>query len=257
MGFSSAVAVNSSFTKGVVDKTWPDLKKRVETRVVYPCVDTQVNDDAGQDGETLFKDEKIILSINRFERKKNIDLAIKAFAAIPESERKGVRLILAGRCQTPPSILSKRLPLPILTSPRRSRSSRLRKRRIPLRTRISRLLPQPRPPNHQEPHLGPLGPLPVLRPRPLPPLHPKYPQGHPPTLRPRPALHPDQRTLWHCPSRSHASWHSRTGRRLWRSGRDHRRRPDRLATQSRRHPSLDRGRAQSTQYARQRTRGYG
>ncbi|KAF5252420.1 hypothetical protein FANTH_2556 [Fusarium anthophilum] len=98
MGFASAVAVNSGFTKGVVNNTWPNLKKRTETKVVYPCVDTEVRDkeDVGSDGDVPFKGEKIILSINRFERKKNIGLAIKAFAAIPEAERKGCRLILAG-----------------------------------------------------------------------------------------------------------------------------------------------------------------
>ncbi|KAH7250696.1 Alpha-1,3-mannosyltransferase-like protein [Fusarium solani] len=98
MGYSSAVAVNSGFTKGVVERTWPDLKKHVETVVVYPCVDVQAKEkeDAGEDGGVVFKGEKIILSINRFERKKDIGLAIKAFAAIPEAERKGCRLILAG-----------------------------------------------------------------------------------------------------------------------------------------------------------------
>ncbi|UPK99382.1 hypothetical protein LCI18_010317 [Fusarium solani-melongenae] len=98
MSYSSAVAVNSGFTKGVVERTWPDLKKHVETVVVYPCVDVEAKEkeDAGEDGDVVFKGEKIILSINRFERKKDIGLAIKAFAAIPEAERKGCRLILAG-----------------------------------------------------------------------------------------------------------------------------------------------------------------
>ncbi|KAH7179502.1 uncharacterized protein B0J16DRAFT_374525 [Fusarium flagelliforme] len=97
MGFASAVAVNSGFTKGIVNQTWPNLKKRTETKVVYPCVDTEVKEkeDVG-DGDIPFKGEKVILSINRFERKKDIGLAIKAFAAIPEAERKGCRLILAG-----------------------------------------------------------------------------------------------------------------------------------------------------------------
>lgn len=95
MGYSSAVAVNSGFTKGVVERTWPDLKKLVETVVVYPCVDVEAKD-GDEDGGVVFKGEKIILSINRFERKKDIGLAIKAFAAIPEAERKGCRLILAG-----------------------------------------------------------------------------------------------------------------------------------------------------------------
>lgn len=104
MGFASAVAVNSGFTKGVVNNTWPNLKKRTETKVVYPCVDTEVKEkeDVGSDGDVPFKGEKIILSINRFERKKDIGLAIKAFAAIPEAERKGCRLILAGRAYMSP-----------------------------------------------------------------------------------------------------------------------------------------------------------
>ncbi|KAF5557673.1 alpha-1 3 alpha-1 6-mannosyltransferase [Fusarium mexicanum] len=74
MGFASAVAVNSGFTKGVVNNTWPNLKKRTETKVVYPCVDTEVRakEDVGSDGDVPFKGEKIILSINRFERKKDI-----------------------------------------------------------------------------------------------------------------------------------------------------------------------------------------
>ncbi|CAF3591947.1 unnamed protein product [Fusarium graminearum] len=108
MGFASAVAVNSGFTKGVVNQTWPNLKKRTDTKVVYPCVDTGVKEkeDAGNDGDIPFKGEKIILSINRFERKKDIGLAIKAFAAIPEAERKGCRLILAGKLHTSPILCS-------------------------------------------------------------------------------------------------------------------------------------------------------
>lgn len=102
LGFAQAVAVNSEFTRGVVERTWPELKKKVTTKVVYPCVDieTKKKDKRSKDErkkeEKVFQGEKIILSINRFERKKDIGLAIKAFAAIPEEKRKGVRLILAG-----------------------------------------------------------------------------------------------------------------------------------------------------------------
>lgn len=85
-----------------MERTWPELKKKVTTKVVYPCVDieTKKKDKRSKDErkkeEKVFQGEKIILSINRFERKKDIGLAIKAFAAIPEEKRKGVRLILAG-----------------------------------------------------------------------------------------------------------------------------------------------------------------
>ncbi|KAH6896587.1 hypothetical protein B0T10DRAFT_454493 [Thelonectria olida] len=98
MSFAHAVAVNSEFTKGMVERTLPSLKRHVETKVVYPCVDTEAKDEeeVGQDGGIVFEGEKLILSINRFERKKDIALAIKAFAAIPEAKRNGVRLILAG-----------------------------------------------------------------------------------------------------------------------------------------------------------------
>ncbi|KAK7414658.1 Alpha-1,3-mannosyltransferase-like protein [Neonectria punicea] len=100
MGFASAVAVNSRFTKGIVDRTWPGLKSRVAIKVVYPCVDIETKKDNHEElkghGGKVFQREKLILSINRFERKKDIALAIKAFAAIPQGQRKGVRLILAG-----------------------------------------------------------------------------------------------------------------------------------------------------------------
>ena len=78
MGFASAVAVNSGFTKGIVNQTWPNLKKRTETKVVYPCVDTEVKEkeDAG-DGDIPFKGEKVILSINRFDSQ--ISIFIKNF----------------------------------------------------------------------------------------------------------------------------------------------------------------------------------
>lgn len=99
MGFAHAVAVNSEFTSGIVKRTWPQLQDKVRTKVVYPCVDTDVKavDLASRDKDTLSGGNKLILSINRFERKKDIGLAIKAFAAIPDKERKGVRLVLAGR----------------------------------------------------------------------------------------------------------------------------------------------------------------
>ncbi|GAB0135046.1 Alpha-1,3-mannosyltransferase-like protein [Epichloe bromicola] len=97
MGFAHAVAVNSKFTRDIVAKTWPGLASKVVTKVVYPCVDTHVTTDK-MDGEEKIKGDatKLILSINRFERKKDVGLAIQAFAKIPEPQRKGVRLVIAG-----------------------------------------------------------------------------------------------------------------------------------------------------------------
>ncbi|PKS05556.1 hypothetical protein jhhlp_008073 [Lomentospora prolificans] len=114
MSFATAVAVNSEFTKGVVKRTWPKLEKTTELRVVHPCVAVDeamqgkgkkadkskmiMDNDSDNTVEEIvdWKDDKIILSINRFERKKDIELAIKAFAAIPENKRQGVRLVIAG-----------------------------------------------------------------------------------------------------------------------------------------------------------------
>lgn len=96
MGFADAVAVNSNFTKSIVAKTWPRLAAQVDMQVVYPCVDIAPTKPADTPLSFAAKNDKLILSINRFERKKDIALAIKAFAAIPAADRKGVRLVLAG-----------------------------------------------------------------------------------------------------------------------------------------------------------------
>ncbi|KAL8950875.1 MAG: hypothetical protein Q9222_003109 [Ikaeria aurantiellina] len=102
------IVVNSGFTKGVVEEIWPalaDEKNRVhDIGVVYPCVDTKASNtekangriDAGAKPEELWKGKKITLSINRFERKKNIGLALQAFHGMNPQDRQHVRLVLAG-----------------------------------------------------------------------------------------------------------------------------------------------------------------
>lgn len=96
MSASDKVVVNSTFTKSVAARTWPALAGSVG--VIYPCVD--VSDETGQavplqkplwDGKF-----KIFLSINRFERKKDIALAIRAYHNLSSKERRGTRLVLAG-----------------------------------------------------------------------------------------------------------------------------------------------------------------
>lgn len=97
MSFADAIAVNSKFTRGVVTRTWPSLARKKELKVVYPCIDIRpANKAEDSDGGLVWKDGNIILSINRFERKKDIALAIKAFAGLPKEKRKGVRLVVAG-----------------------------------------------------------------------------------------------------------------------------------------------------------------
>jgi alpha-1,3/alpha-1,6-mannosyltransferase len=97
MSFADSVAVNSGFTKSVVGKVWPELLKKKDLQIVYPCVDIKKKRTNNGDAPvTAWKDRKIILSINRFERKKDIGLAIKAYAGLGKMRRQGVRLVLAG-----------------------------------------------------------------------------------------------------------------------------------------------------------------
>lgn len=93
------LVVNSGFTKGVVEEVWPGVGRERGVGVVYPCVDTKEQSDSGTEaGTTLWKGKKVLLSINRFERKKDVGLAIKALAGLKSEERQGVRLVIAGTC---------------------------------------------------------------------------------------------------------------------------------------------------------------
>ncbi|KAA6407791.1 MAG: glycosyltransferase family 4 [Lasallia pustulata] len=74
-------------------------------RVVYPCVDTGGGGEGGGGDEdkeeegrggVLWRGKKVVLSINRFERKKDVGLAVRAFAGLGGEGREGVRLVIAG-----------------------------------------------------------------------------------------------------------------------------------------------------------------
>ena len=93
------IVVNSAFTRGVVEQIWNGLGGERGLAIVYPCVDTREQLGNKSEGtKELWKGKKIILSINRFERKKDIGLAIIAFAKLERKQRKGVRLVVAGMC---------------------------------------------------------------------------------------------------------------------------------------------------------------
>ncbi|KAK3949303.1 hypothetical protein QBC32DRAFT_400316 [Pseudoneurospora amorphoporcata] len=104
MGFADSIAVNSSFTKGIVSRTWPSLASKRSLEVVHPCIDVRSTSSSSSSSSSADKDEGvlpwtkngIILSINRFERKKDIALAIKAFASLSPSQRGKAKLIIAG-----------------------------------------------------------------------------------------------------------------------------------------------------------------
>jgi alpha-1,3/alpha-1,6-mannosyltransferase len=104
MGFADAVCVNSGFTRGVVAKQWPGLVRGKELAVVYPCVDIREkkHKEEGEEGDQslMWRDRDILLSINRFEKKKDVGLAIRAYAGLGKHGRKGVRLVVAGKILT-------------------------------------------------------------------------------------------------------------------------------------------------------------
>ena len=117
MGFADTVCVNSNFTRGMVEKVFPSLAKTKDFQIVYPCVDVNVKlDHTAADVVPPWNGRKVLLSINRFERKKDIGLAIKAYAGLEAQGRKGVRLVVAG-------LLYKTLDRTYLTSGRRLRYS--------------------------------------------------------------------------------------------------------------------------------------
>ncbi|RDW63127.1 GDP-Man:Man(1)GlcNAc(2)-PP-dolichol alpha-1,3-mannosyltransferase [Aspergillus mulundensis] len=98
MGGSDRVVANSVFTRGVVGGVFGGERLGV-VRVVYPCVDTARKGDVGEveggDGE-VWEGKRILLSVNRFERKKDLGLAIRAFHGLGVEKRRGVRLVVAG-----------------------------------------------------------------------------------------------------------------------------------------------------------------
>ncbi|KAF1839379.1 mannosyltransferase [Decorospora gaudefroyi] len=93
-GCSDTIVVNSNFTKSIFGKAFPSLKHR-EPGVVYPCVDTNVSESV-EEVRPLWKNKKVLLSINRFEKKKDVALAIKALAGLSLAEREDARLVIAG-----------------------------------------------------------------------------------------------------------------------------------------------------------------
>lgn len=101
-GCSDCILVNSRFTQTVFRSTFTSLS-HTPLQILYPSVrfdsfdkpiSAEINLHLDRTVDTLF------LSINRFERKKNLDLAIKAFKnliqKLDSSDRKRVHLIIAG-----------------------------------------------------------------------------------------------------------------------------------------------------------------
>jgi alpha-1,3/alpha-1,6-mannosyltransferase len=101
---ASAVVCNSQFTRRVYCETYPS---HPEPAIVYPCVQipgTAAKRAARDVDDTDSNRPPYFLSLNRFERKKNVPLAIDAFAAAFDllgapgggGPRPDVRLVVAG-----------------------------------------------------------------------------------------------------------------------------------------------------------------
>ncbi|CAJ1349591.1 unnamed protein product [Effrenium voratum] len=100
-GMADQIFVNSRFTAGVFAAAFPLLHRfGVTPDVLYPPLNLQDQDEnakkAARSLDFLKEGEHLLLSINRFERKKNVGLAIRTLAQLPESRRSSTRLVLAG-----------------------------------------------------------------------------------------------------------------------------------------------------------------
>jgi alpha-1,3/alpha-1,6-mannosyltransferase len=93
-GCADSIVVNSKYTRSVYRSTFPWFRIR-SLRVIYPCVDTKASEQASSPG-TLWPEKKLLLSINRFEGKKDLSLAVEAYAGLSEQERSRAKLVIAG-----------------------------------------------------------------------------------------------------------------------------------------------------------------
>lgn len=101
-GAAHRILVNSNFTKGVFRETFRRLgQSRVD--VLYPTLATDAFDkplEEEESGEKKIPPKPFFLSLNRFERKKRVGLAIKAMDALreklPADVYQSLRLVIAG-----------------------------------------------------------------------------------------------------------------------------------------------------------------
>lgn len=95
---ADAVVVNSNFTASVFLAAFKSASK--EPKVLYPCV--SLAPPPAPDPGTVrdLRGRVVFVSINRYERKKNISLAIKAFALLPPEVMRQSVLVVAGGYDT-------------------------------------------------------------------------------------------------------------------------------------------------------------
>lgn len=90
-GMADKIFVNSAFTRGVFKKTFTSLE--IVPEILYPSINTRSFDEtpagpAKQPGEFVF------LSINRYERKKHVEIAIKALKEVVKTAKEADKIKL-------------------------------------------------------------------------------------------------------------------------------------------------------------------
>ncbi|QLL33626.1 hypothetical protein HG536_0E05370 [Torulaspora globosa] len=97
IGTADSVVVNSNFTKTIYERTFQFL--RDSPRVIYPCVDLSKREIDHVDElfyNSLLGSSSFFLSINRYERKKAIALALEAYALSKKEANFSSKLAICG-----------------------------------------------------------------------------------------------------------------------------------------------------------------
>lgn len=113
-GCATMIMVNSEFTKKAFRSSFPLLSGLVDPVVVYPTLEGEGNDSSGppppdylrRRGDDFCKNTRLFLSLNRYERKKRIELALEALSLLsPQMQtqtqkQSRVTLVIAGGYDT-------------------------------------------------------------------------------------------------------------------------------------------------------------
>ncbi|KAH3676363.1 hypothetical protein WICMUC_001994 [Wickerhamomyces mucosus] len=100
MSASDGIVVNSRFTRSIYDDSFKFLKDLIQPDVIYPCVDITTEEITKETdkffNQVIGKDE-FFVSINRFEIKKNIELAIDSYIVFKSGNpSNNTKLIISG-----------------------------------------------------------------------------------------------------------------------------------------------------------------
>ncbi|KAG8227039.1 hypothetical protein J437_LFUL013826 [Ladona fulva] len=106
-GMAHKILVNSSFTAGVFERTFSRISKKIKPSILYPAVDvSKFNPSSNELSKDVLteigipENASLLVSINRYERKKNLLLALDALRALKEIIKdenwSSVHLVMAG-----------------------------------------------------------------------------------------------------------------------------------------------------------------